>query len=364
MDHKFPYKWELATANFTKDKGKVFSCFAGGGGSSMGYKLAGFDVIGCNEIDTLINKLYVMNHHPQFNYLCDIRDLCVEAKNHTLPEELYNLDILDSSPPCSSFCMSGNRDKDWGKEKAFREGQKKQVLDTLFFDTIELCSYLQPKVCICENVKGIIQGKAIEYTKKIHQEFDKIGYYCEHYLVKCAEMGVPQKRPRVVFVAVKKDLIEKNNLLRQVDLFTQSFVLDMKFNEAPIPYGEFADDDDQFASLPPAYTGAWNLRLEGDTLLSDAMERNFNKRNFFDACLAYKDRICPTLTGHRESVVPFHKRSFLSYREELLAASFPLDYQFLNETQCYYVCGMCVPPVMMANVASRVYEQILSKIRS
>lgn len=48
--HKFPYNWRLSEAKFTKDKGKVFSCFACGGGSTMGYKLAGFDVIGCNEI--------------------------------------------------------------------------------------------------------------------------------------------------------------------------------------------------------------------------------------------------------------------------------------------------------------------------
>lgn len=54
--HKFPYNWKLAEANFTKDKGKVFSCFACGGGSTMGYKLAGFDVIGCNEIDPKVNR--------------------------------------------------------------------------------------------------------------------------------------------------------------------------------------------------------------------------------------------------------------------------------------------------------------------
>ena len=50
-EHKFPYEWTLKDANFTKDKGTVFSCFACGGGSTMGYKLAGFDVLGCNEID-------------------------------------------------------------------------------------------------------------------------------------------------------------------------------------------------------------------------------------------------------------------------------------------------------------------------
>ena len=42
---KYKYEWTLKDANFTKDKGKVFSCFACGGGSTMGYKLAGFDVV-------------------------------------------------------------------------------------------------------------------------------------------------------------------------------------------------------------------------------------------------------------------------------------------------------------------------------
>lgn len=73
--HKFPYNWKLAEANFTKDKGKVFSCFACGGGSTMGYKLAGFDVIGCNEIDPKVNQVYVTNHSPRYNFLEDIRTL-------------------------------------------------------------------------------------------------------------------------------------------------------------------------------------------------------------------------------------------------------------------------------------------------
>ena len=69
MEHKFDYRWTLKEANFTKDKGKVFSCFACGGGSSMGYKLAGFDVIGCNEIDKRMMNIYCKNHKPTFSYL-------------------------------------------------------------------------------------------------------------------------------------------------------------------------------------------------------------------------------------------------------------------------------------------------------
>ena len=70
--HSFPYKWTLKDAVFTKDKGKVFSCFACGGGSTMGYNLAGFDVLGCNEIDpkmmktlcyyTILNDLTLIAH--------------------------------------------------------------------------------------------------------------------------------------------------------------------------------------------------------------------------------------------------------------------------------------------------------------
>lgn len=68
-EHKFNYNWTLKNANFTKDKGTVFSCFACGGGSSMGYKLAGFDVVGCNEIDKRVMDLYEKNHHPRYAFL-------------------------------------------------------------------------------------------------------------------------------------------------------------------------------------------------------------------------------------------------------------------------------------------------------
>lgn len=160
--HLYPYRWSLEDAVFTKDKGKVFSCFACGGGSTMGYKIAGYDVIGCNEIDPRMMKCYETNHHPQYSYLEDIRDL---VKRNNLPEELYHLDILDGSPPCSTFSMSGLREDAWGKEKKFKEGQKTQVLDTLFFDFIALAKRLKPKVVIAENVKGLLLGNAIDYVR-------------------------------------------------------------------------------------------------------------------------------------------------------------------------------------------------------
>jgi DNA (cytosine-5)-methyltransferase 1 len=63
-----------------------------------------------------MNKVYMANHHPRINYLCDIREMVMKE----LPDELYHLDVLDGSPPCSSFSMAGvhgGREKGWGKEK-------------------------------------------------------------------------------------------------------------------------------------------------------------------------------------------------------------------------------------------------------
>lgn len=68
-EHKFPYRWTKKDANFTKDKGKVMSCFCCGGGSSFGYKLAGYDVVACNEIDPKVMSMNYCCHEA--SHVCD-----------------------------------------------------------------------------------------------------------------------------------------------------------------------------------------------------------------------------------------------------------------------------------------------------
>ena len=92
----YNYEWTLQNAEFTKNKGKVFSCFACGGGSTMGYKLSGFDVLGCNEIDVKMITAYKKNHNPKFAFCEPIQTFKLRED---LPPELFELDILDGSPP-------------------------------------------------------------------------------------------------------------------------------------------------------------------------------------------------------------------------------------------------------------------------
>ena len=101
---KLKYDWQKAN-DYPKPNGlKVFGTFVCGGGSTMGYKLAGFEHLGGVEIDKRMATIYRTNHNPKYFYLEDIRDF---NKRTDLPSELYNLDILDGSPPCSTFSMSG-----------------------------------------------------------------------------------------------------------------------------------------------------------------------------------------------------------------------------------------------------------------
>lgn len=78
-----------------KTKARCFLVLLVGGGSSMGYKLAGFDVIGCNEIDHRMMYAYCQNHNPKFPFLEPIQEF---KHKEDLPPELFNLDILDGSP--------------------------------------------------------------------------------------------------------------------------------------------------------------------------------------------------------------------------------------------------------------------------
>ena len=358
-EHKYNYRWTLGDAVFTKDKGKVFSCFACGGGSTMGYKLAGFDVIGCNEIDHRMMYTYCQNHDPKYPFLEPIQ----EFKNRDdLPDELYNLDVLDGSPPCSTFSMAGvncGREKSWGKMKKFREGQAEQVLDTLFFDFTDLAKRLQPKVVVAENVKGLLLGEAKKYVQRIHKEFDEAGYTCEHWVLDAQKMGVPQRRERVFFVCLRKDLIEK--VPHQYSLFDITPVLNLSFNEPTIIFGDVMDGKGRKIESEEMRK-RWEARKPGDDDFGDVTTRLYGRRLTFNTQFAYADRVCNCLTGKEDSTVLFDHPCYLSQSEVCSIASFPADYNFAGNKP-HYVCGMSVPPIMMAQIANQIYEQWLSKIR-
>jgi DNA (cytosine-5)-methyltransferase 1 len=335
--HKFPYKWNISDGypakNIDNHGLKVFGTFVCGGGSTMGYKLAGFEHLGGVEIDPKISNVYVENHKPKYMFTEDIRNF---VKRNDIPDELYSLDILDGSPPCSSFSMAGNREKDWGKEKVFKEGQAKQRLDDLFFDFIALTKKLKPKVVIAENVKGMLSGNAKSYVRKIKQGFEEAGYKVQLFLLNAASMGVPQKRERVFFVCQRNDL----NFPK----------LDLQFNEDIIPlknYIEILDHND----LTEIQYQLWKKQKQNDRTLADVR----NKPNGFTDYLISENEVVPTITSGGKFLLKTHPR-WLSKNEFCQAGSYPLDYNF-KAIDAKYLIGMSVPPVMTAQIAHQIYLQ-------
>jgi len=308
----------------------------------MGYKLAGYNHLGGVEIDPPIADVYKENHKPKYLYIEDIRDF---VKRSDLPEELYNIDILDGSPPCSSFSMAGNREKDWGKEKVFREGQTKQRLDDLFFDYIELAKRLQPKVVIAENVKGMLQGNAKAYVKRIKAGFEDSGYVVQLFLLNAASMGVPQKRERVFFVCQRNDL----HLPK----------LKLDFNEKAIPFMYL--DEGIGITRKPIRDGIAAYYKE--TPMGKCVSTVHPKGMYFGTYKQHPHKVSNTIIADSGGGIMLHHIAdgYLTDNEYKLIGSYPLNYNFKN-IEPKYLIGMSVPPVMTAQVAHQIYLQWLSKL--
>lgn len=328
------WKWSMRDDYPSKNGLTAFSCFAGGGGSTMGYKLVGCDVIGDLELDKKMNTSYVRNHNPKYNYLMDIRDF---NKLDNLPEELYDLDILDGSPPCSTFSVAGDREKAWGKEKRFREGQKLQTLDDLVFVFIDTVAKLQPRVAILENVEGLLLGNAYEYVKGIYKKFGEIGYKCHHWLLKGEHIGLPQARHRVFFVATRTGFDIAN--------------VNMSFSYAPIHYSEFKSENEKIAKGKMAFA---IKQIRPNEQIEDVMKRIYGHRTGITNVIARSNKVFPTILGGHSSIWT-ENGNHPSNQDFIYASSFPEDYDF-TKGNIEYICGMSVPPIMIKRLMQRLID--------
>lgn len=337
--------WNLSDLKSVPKNGlKVFSCFHCGGGSTMGYKLAGYDVLGGVEIDPEMMEIYRRNHNPKYSYLMGVQDF-KKIPDKDLPPELFDLDILDGSPPCSSFSMAGSREDKWSKETKFREGQAVQVLDDLFFHFIDVARKLKPKVVVAENVKGLILGNAKGYVKQIFAGFRAAGYECQLFLLNASRMGVPQKRERTFFAA------------RRSDLAIQKISLD--FDEPIISVEQaFAGLSLQPGSATDMQAKYWAMTKPGDSF-----SKSHPKGSWFNSIKLHPNRPANTLAASGGAGGLYHYKYCrkLSDQECLRIQGFPDDYN-LGKQAGQYICGMSVPPFMMQRIADQIERQWLSKI--
>jgi DNA (cytosine-5)-methyltransferase 1 len=328
--------WNLSDLKRVPQNGlKVMSTFACGGGSSMGYKRAGCEIVAANDIDPEMAWHYKRNLNPPNYFLCPIRDLLTAD----LPPELFALDILDGSPPCSTFSMAGSREKAWGKDKHFREGQAKQVLSDLFFDYLDLVERLKPRVAIAENVKGMILGNAKGYTKMVMARFREIGYRPQLFLLNGADCGVPQRRERVFFVAIRDDI--------------KAAPLRLAPKHRWISAGEATSDcyggETHFTDVARRF---WHKTKEGDSFSVAS------GGSYFNSIKLNRNEPSNTLPSV-DKIYHWEEPRSLTFREWKRLGSFPDDYHAKTDKIGKYMIGMSVPPKMTEQVARAVIDQWL-----
>ena len=314
----------------------------------MGYKLAGCDVIAANDIDPEMAWHYKKNHNPKHYFLCPIRELLTKD----LPRELFELDILDGSPPCSTFSMAGSREDAWGKERHFREGQAKQVLSDLFFDYLDLVERLRPKVAIAENVKGMLLGNAKGYTKLVMDRFKEIGYRPQLFLLNAADCGVPQRRERVFFCALRNDFKKPMLKLNPRNRWISA-------GEATQDLQELTKDEKEDTGFTATTDLKWwpltrkNERYEQAVMRAGLKPALFNHNKLDDRQPA------KSLLANDQMFNHWSEPRKLTFREWKRLGSFPDDYVAKTDKIGKYMIGMSVPPKMTYQVAKAVIEQWL-----
>jgi DNA-cytosine methyltransferase len=183
----------------------VATTFAGGGGSSLGYRMAGYRVVWANEFVDLAADTYAANMADgTFLDRRDVREVTTEDVLRDAKLRVGELDLFDGSPPCQAFSTAGLREKGWGTERKYQNG-KAQKNEELFWEYIRLRDGLQPKTFVAENVSGLVKGAAKGYFLEILKRL-KRGYRVEARVIDAQWCGVPQQRQRVIFVGVREDL--------------------------------------------------------------------------------------------------------------------------------------------------------------
>jgi DNA (cytosine-5)-methyltransferase 1 len=160
---------------------------AGAGGQALGYEQAGIDHAGLVELDHHACATLRLNR-PGWNVLeCDL--------NKFDGSDFVGVDIISGGLPCPPFSVAG-------KQLGTKDERN------LFPAMIRLVDQIRPKAVMIENVRGILDAVFVDYRLFIRDQLKKLGYKTGWRLMNASEFGVPQLRPRVVFIGLKEEYSE------------------------------------------------------------------------------------------------------------------------------------------------------------
>lgn len=329
----------------------VISLFAGCGGSTLGYRMAGYTELLAIDFDANSVETFKLNFPEIPIWQSDIRGIQGKEILKTCSLRKGQLDVLDGSPPCQGFSISG----------------KRKVTDQrndLILENIRLINELQPKVFIIENVSGMIKGKMRGLFKDYTSQMKKLNYE-----VKCKQMNavyykVPQSRERLIWIGVRKDLHKQPVFPKPSKKFIsikQAFK-----NVKPKTYIKTKRDySELFSYVKPGYSIAKCVPRE---ILLKYAPRFINNPKLvvsgFGTRLQWHKpafTICKTNTMTSTRFIHPDENRILSIEELKRIATFPDNFKFTGSARQQWArIGNAVPPKFMEAIAKTIKKEILS----
>lgn len=305
----------------------VISTFAGAGGSSLGYSMAGFRELLAVEIDNNAVETFKANFSDVPVFHGDIKKLSVEDVFNLTGIKKGELDIFDGSPPCQGFSTTGKRQLDDPRNYLFREYER-------------LIKGIQPKVFVMENVGGMVKGKMKIIFSEIFEALENCGYKVSVRLLNAKYFHVPQSRNRLIFLGVRNDL---NTLPSHPK--AKSKIISVK--EA---LKNLENDKEKAWELKKGTKtyNIWSYTKPGCSMA------NFNSRLKIDPKLPSPTQVKSTPHFHWE------EPRQMSSKEIARIGSFPDEFIFLgNREKINNRIGNSVPPLFMREIALHIKKEIL-----
>jgi len=375
-----PYNLEDVVNASNENKFNVISTFAGGGGSSTGYRLAGGKILCVNEFVEEAQNTYRENYPDTPILPGDIKELSGKDFLDVVGLKEGELDILDGSPPCSAFSVAGKlshstdgkHSDGWGQTKNYSDGKMVENIEDLFFEFLRVADDIRPKIIVAENVKGLTIGEAKQYFNKINNTFEDIGYDVVAKVLDSRYFGVSQTRTRVIFIGLRNDITEKAglNFMTINSVFPEQSVDVIPLKDALVGLEYDAEEVDYLTKkfLNTAYwkdTGS-NMEIDPPKVLT-GMDYH-PKGHHFNLKRVSQYAPAPTLTamGSNDTTAgAFHwaEPRKLTIGELKRIQSLPDDFKLTGKwNQKSERIGRMVPPLMMKAIADSIYNKVLKEI--
>lgn len=370
--------YTLADVNGSGAQGlfSVVTTFAGGGGSSTGYRLAGGKVLLANEVVDEAVATYRANYPETPVAAMDIRKGITRRggrdsvlkffREHGIEEGDY--DILDGSPPCSTFSTAGKGEKKNEQKDVKYSDITQDRIGMLIHDYVYIANCTKPRVVVMENVPGIQRSQVFQHAL---ERLRRWGYLVNFKVLCSSHFGVPQRRNRLFVVGVRPDIAKKVGLKSDLDILSL------------YPTGSLYEP-----TIRDAFDGLAVDPKERNMLLTDCRKsstyeliRTYPKdpafvtrmvhlrsdwTSDFNLVRASWDKPSPTITQMGQQMGrggvhhPSEDRVF-TIAELIRLMGLPDDYRLTGTfNKKAERLGRMVPPLMTKALAEAIYEKVLS----